>query len=479
MIPSRQLISKNGEFMRLIFAALLLLLVQRPALADFATAEAAMRRGDYSDAYEACKGNADEGDVECQNLVGYLFQQGLGVPANATEANRLFRLAANGGLAIAQSHLGFAYERGLGVARDDVEAARWYQLAAAKGDPIGEYYLATLLAAGRGITQDRGKANDLLRHAADRGFAPAQIALAFGLETAQGTARNPLSAYIWYRIAARMTSHSTLRARANQGQDRLILGFSSQEIIFARSTADSWKPVGPRLEFGPLGARLALLPGGTANSSGSPKPRSTGSGFFVSHEGDLITNNHVIEGCQELRVIRDEKSNAAHVIGTDPGADLAILRVPEVAAEIASFRSSDLERPGEAVIVAGYPLQGLLTSKPSVTTGIISALAGPKEDKKLMQITAPVQPGNSGGPLVDNRGNVVGVIVSKLNGLRVASAIGSLPENINFAVKGNLARALLDKNSVQYEISPSNTELPAPEIAEKVFKFTALVQCYK
>jgi hypothetical protein len=85
------------------------------------------------------------------------------------------------------------------------------------------------------------------------------------------------------------------------------------------------------------------------------------------------------------------------------------------------------------VIVAGYPLQGLLTSKASVTTGIVSALAGPKEDKKLIQITAPVQPGNSGGPLVDSQGNVVGIIVSKLNGLRVARTIGSLPENINFA----------------------------------------------
>jgi S1-C subfamily serine protease len=114
-----------------------------------------------------------------------------------------------------------------------------------------------------------------------------------------------------------------------------------------------------------------------------------------------------------------------------------------------------------------------------VTTGIISALAGLKDDKKLMQITAPVQPGNSGGPLVDNQGKVIGVIVSKLNGLRVASAIGSLPENINFAVKGNLARALLDKNNVQYDTSSSNIELAAPEIAERVFKFTALVQCYK
>jgi S1-C subfamily serine protease len=119
-------------------------------------------------------------------------------------------------------------------------------------------------------------------------------------------------------------------------------------------------------------------------------------------------------------------------------------------------------------------------SKASITTGIISALAGPKEDKNLLQITAPVQPGNSGGPLVDWRGNVIGVIVSKLNALRVARAIGSLPENINFAVRADLARALLDKNGIEYDAPLSKVEqLATPEIAEKVFKFIAMIQCFK
>ena len=150
------------------------------------------RRGEHAETYQACKDDVDAGDAECQVLVGYLFQQGLGVPANATEAIRLFRLAAKRGLASAQCSLGFAYEQGLGVTRDDVAAARWYQLAAAQGDPIGEYHLAILLAAGRGIAQDRVKAVELLRHAADRGYAEAQILLALGLEAA----RKPLPAYI-------------------------------------------------------------------------------------------------------------------------------------------------------------------------------------------------------------------------------------------------------------------------------------------
>jgi S1-C subfamily serine protease len=464
-----------------VFALLVLVAVPRPALADFLAAEAAERRGEHSEAYEACKREADAGDAECQNLVGYLFQEGVGVPANPTEAIRLYRLAAKRGLAIAQCHLGYAYERGFGVTRNDVEAVRWYQLAAAQGDPIGEYFLAFSLIEGQGgIAKERTRAIELLKHAADLGYPPAQIELAFQLETAPGAMRQAVRAYMWYRVAARLTNNPKLRDRATQGQNRLLIEFSSAEIIAARNAAADWKPVGPRLEFGPLGARPALPRSETAASSGPPRPVSSGSGFFVSHEGDLITDNHVVEGCRELRVVRDDKSSTARVISTDVGADLAILRVPDLAGDIASFRSDGLEKPGEAVIAAGFPLQGLLTSKASVTTGIISALAGPKDDKKLIQITAPVQPGNSGGPLVDNQGNVIGVIVSKLNGLRVARAIGSLPENINFAVKADLVRALLDKNSVKYDTARPKPELQAtPEIAEKVFKFTAMVQCYK
>src|SRR5215469_2640293 len=181
----------------------------------------------------------------------------------------------------------------------------------------------------------------------------------------------------------------------------------------------------------------------------------------------------------QLRVVHNGKSNAARVIGSDVAADLVVLRVPDLAKDVAVF-GNRLEKPGEPVIVAGYPLQGLLTSKGSVTTGIISALAGPKEDKNLIQITAPIQPGNSGGPLVDAHGAVIGVVASKLNSVRVARATGLLPENINFAVKEELVRKLLDKIGIKYAAPPSEFEqLAIPEIAENVFKFTAIVQCFR
>ena len=307
--------------LRAVLTLLLLLIIPRPALADFEAAEAAQKRGEYSEAYRACKSEADGGDAQCQNLVGYLFQEGLGVPANETEAIRWFSLAAKRGLAIAQCHLGVAYERGLGVAPDQAEAVRWYQKAAAQGDPIGEYFLGFALSEGHGIAKDHARAIEVLRHAADRGYVPAQIALAFELERYWGTARQPVRAYMWYLIAARTTSNQKLRARAIEGQDRLRMEFSSQEIIAARSAADSWTPIGPRLEFGPLGARPASPPVQASNSSAVPKPVSAGSGFFVSHDGDLITDNHVIEGCRELRIVRVHRSVASAAAARERVAD--------------------------------------------------------------------------------------------------------------------------------------------------------------
>jgi len=88
---------------------------------------------------------------------------------------------------------------------------------------------------------------------------------------------------------------------------------------------------------------------------------------------------------------------------------------------------------GDQVVAIGYPLHGLLTSDLTVTTGIISSLAGLHNDTRFLQISAPVQPGNSGGPLHDSSGNIVGVVSAKLDALRIVKATGDIPQNINFA----------------------------------------------
>jgi TPR repeat protein len=137
-----------------IVAIILLMLWVRPSGADFAAAEAAEQRGDVLAAYEACKTDAEAGDAGCQNYLGVMSERGRGVRRNATEAMRLFRLAAAQGLTAAQHNVGRAYATGLGVRKNQPEAARWYRMAAEQGDPAAQNALAILKATGRGSLRD-------------------------------------------------------------------------------------------------------------------------------------------------------------------------------------------------------------------------------------------------------------------------------------------------------------------------------------
>ena len=136
-------------------------------------------------------------------------------------------------------------------------------------------------------------------------------------------------------------------------------------------------------------------------------------------------------------------------------------------------------RPGDSVLVIGYPLHGLLASEANVTTGTVSASAGLRDDTRYLQITAPVQPGNSGGPLLDQSGNVVGVVVAKLNAMKLAKHTGDIPQNINFALKANVAKGFLESYGIEYESVPKGKVLSVPDVADAAREFTVRVLCYQ
>ena len=201
----------------------------------------------------------------------------------------------------------------------------------------------------------------------------------------------------------------------------------------------------------------------------------TGSGFRVSAQGHVLTNAHVVRGCTEILLA----STAVRVIAYDDAADLALLQAPSRNGTTAAFRQGRGIRAGASVMVLGYPLHGIVSSETSVSAGIVSALAGPGDDRRLIQITAPVQPGNSGGPVLDSAGNVIGVVVARLDVLKVGRDAGYLPQNVNFAVAAGAARAFLDAEGVPYLTSPSQRALPTDQVAALGKKFTVLVECWK
>jgi serine protease Do len=206
--------------------------------------------------------------------------------------------------------------------------------------------------------------------------------------------------------------------------------------------------------------------------------RSSATGFFISSAGHLVTNDHVIESCHETAVrMADGTIARATVLARTKEDDLALLKVDLKPPAVARFRKGHSVRLGESVVIFGFPLVGSLgTSSGLLTAGHISALAGPEDHPDILQMTAPVQSGSSGGPLLDQSGNVIGVVAWKA-GLRVAEGTIEVLQNMNFAIKSTVVTNLLEARGVPYLSAPSNSESSVTEIAEAVQKYTAMVVC--
>jgi serine protease Do len=149
------------------------------------------------------------------------------------------------------------------------------------------------------------------------------------------------------------------------------------------------------------------------------------------------------------------------VLTTDAANDLALLKGNLMPVQAAVLRVG--VKVGEEVAAFGFPLVGLLSTSDNFTRGNVSAITGLGDDTRYLQITAPIQPGNSGGPLLDQSGNVVGVVVSKLDVIKIAAAIDDVAQNVNFAIKTTVLMNFLDANGVSYTMAPVGQSLPPSE----------------
>ena len=205
-----------------------------------------------------------------------------------------------------------------------------------------------------------------------------------------------------------------------------------------------------------------------AKSSNSPEnPISSGSGFFITDDGYLITNNHVVKDAAKVRLVTSAGLIDAKVVKVDAANDLALLKADGRFAPlpIASSRTAHL---GNSVATVGFPNIGMQGFAPKFAHGEIAALSGASDDARYFQISVPVQPGNSGGALVDEHGNVVGVVSAKLSARAALDATGSLPENVNYAVKSSFLLSFLES------VPDVSSKLKEPVSTER--KFDAVVQ---
>ena len=183
---------------------------------------------------------------------------------------------------------------------------------------------------------------------------------------------------------------------------------------------------------------------------------ASGTGFYVSDAGHIITNHHVIDGCKDIKVHSKGEVLTTLKIADDRQNDLALLKVSHKPSHVFPL-SGDSPYPLQDIVVAGFPFGDRVSSSLKFTKGIVSSLSGIGNNYSEIQIDAALQPGNSGGPIIDEYGNIIAVAVAKLDMKKILKDYGVIPENTNFGIKTSAVRNLLQGNAVSTK--PPNTEI--------------------
>jgi S1-C subfamily serine protease len=207
------------------------------------------------------------------------------------------------------------------------------------------------------------------------------------------------------------------------------------------------------------------------------KLRAVGSGFFVTDDGYLLTNYHVVENAESVRVKCATNFWPAEIAKVDKTNDVALLKVSGTNFHALALSRRKSARLGETVFTIGFPNIDVQGMEPKYTDGKISSLSGVLDDPFQYQISVPVQPGNSGGPLCDTNGTVIGIVVARLSDMALLHTSGSLPQNVNYAVKAGLALELL-RHVPELALADETTSSAATPPVESVANSVAMVLVY-
>jgi hypothetical protein len=412
------------------------------------------------------------GQTNAESALGWRYLNGKGVPKDTTKAFEYFQKAsANVFSSDAQYNLGVMYSDGIGVPKDAAKAVQWFQKAAEMGHAEAQHNIGLMYMDGEEVPKDAAKAVEWYHKAAVQGHASAQNNLGVMYFNGQGAPLDKVLGYAWVNVAASRGNESE---NATKTRTAFESRMSAVEIAEAQRLSSSWKK-----------GEVLVREGRSASTTPSATPgklskMGTGTLFLVNTTGQAITNHHVVAGCGELRI--DGRDGLAKVVTDDAVNDLALVQIPGEAKASAAITSEPGKlRQGEDIVVFGFPLNAVLSSGGNLTPGVVSALTGLGNNTNQLQITAPIQPGSSGSPVLNKKGEVVGVVSMKLSDSKMAKATGQIGQNVNFAVNGQTLRTFLDTHKVDYRSGGGffSRDKSTADLADEARKWTLVVECWR
>lgn len=444
---------------------------------SMAASDAAFARKDYATVYAIARPHADAGETLAEKTMGILYLQGFGVTKDPAAAAGWFAKAAAQGDPDSQTILGTDYMNGYGVPQNDELALKWSLAAAKQGNASGERQVGFLYHTGRGAPVDYAEAVKWTAQAAEQGDGVALGNIGEEYLEGKGLPQDYRQALFWSTVGLQRVKAGTIPANNMLVQrDKAATHLSQTEAQEVRAEAASWAPTKGSLDSVRTAAGVAAV----GRDGVAAQKIASGSGVVINKAGDIVTNHHVVATCGSIQVrLAGGAAVKAEIGASDRTNDLVVLKPVAPIGIPASFRDGKSIRQGDPVVLAGFPLNGLLTTDLNVTSGSVSALSGMKDDTRLLQFTAPLQSGNSGGPLLDQGGEVVGIAQSMLNGVALTVATGAVSQNANFAIKDSVVRTFLDSKGIAYLTAPEGRERKAADLSTDARRFTVFVECLR
>jgi S1-C subfamily serine protease len=221
---------------------------------------------------------------------------------------------------------------------------------------------------------------------------------------------------------------------------------------------------------------------GSSGSNQQSQPRKkklaySGTGFSVTYSGHIATNYHVIDDCREINIISEGISYVGQLIDQDKENDIAIIKTNKTDSRPLSLSNSP-PKLLEEVYVAGFPFGEKFGGAVKVTKGIVSATTGMGDNSSEFQFDAAIQPGNSGGPILNENGDVIGITFATLNREYMFKEYGTIPEGTNFGVKIDILKSMLERTGVSWK-NPNSEQRTTKDIGEMITSSVHLLVCVR